>query len=335
MEMRAIPAMKSVRFRQEREGTWRQLEELISKIEKRGRRALSTEECLALPRLYRATLSSLSVARAISLDANVIRYLEALTLKAYIHVYGSRQRGSEMVRGFFREDWPQAVRDLWKPIALASFVFCLSWLVGHLLVAQNPDWFYTLLGEEMAGGRTPTASKQFLHDVLFDKDGSGKEGLGIFAAYLFDNNATVTLFAFGLGFALGVPTLLLLFMNGAMGGALSAVYAQHGLTTDLYGWLIIHGSTEITAIVLGAAAGLHMGAAVAFPGAHSRLDALRIAGHKAAMVGIGCIIMLLIAGLLEGFARQLVQETWARYAIGISMFLLWMGYFIFGGRRRA
>jgi uncharacterized membrane protein SpoIIM required for sporulation len=335
MSKLAPVTMKSIQFRQEREGSWRQLEELISRIEKNGRKSLSTDDCLALPRLYRAALSSLSVARAISLDSNVTGYLEALTLKAYIHVYGSRQAMPDMMRRFFREDWPQAARALWRPIMLAAAVFILSWVCGHLLVASNPEWFFTLVGEDMAGGRTPTASKAFLHDTLFDKGKGVTSGLSVFAAFLFNNNATVTLFAFGLGFALGVPTLLLLFMNGAMGGALSAVFAPHGLMPDLYGWLIIHGSTEITAIVMGAGAGLHMGAAVAFPGETSRLDALRAAGHQAAVVGMGCIVMLFVAGLLEGFARQLVQSTDLRYGIGIGMFLFWMVYFTRAGQARA
>jgi uncharacterized membrane protein SpoIIM required for sporulation len=335
LEPKNIPVMKSLRFRQEREATWQQLELLIEKVEKHGRQSLSTEDCLALPRLYRSSLSSLSVARAISLDTSVTRYLEALCLRAYIHVYGSRTHVWDAVARFFSHDWPQMVRALWKPIMLAAAMLVGSWILGHVLVAGNSEWFYTFLGDAMAQGRTPTASKAFLQASLFDSGVEKPKGLAIFAAYLFGHNAKVTLFSFALGFALGVPTLLLLFMNGAMGGALSAVYARHDLAVDLYGWLIIHGSTELTAIILGAGAGLHMGAAVAFPQAISRRDALRNAGRQAAVVGMGCVVMLFVAGLLEGFARQLVQDTPTRYAIGIFMFLLWMAYFTFAGRKRA
>jgi uncharacterized membrane protein SpoIIM required for sporulation len=334
LEARRAPVMKSLRFRQEREAVWNQLEELIFKIDKQGRQSLTTEECLALPRLYRSTLSSLSVARAISLDSAVVRYLETLTLKAYIHVYGSRAHIWDVVLRFFTHDWPQMVRKLWQPILFATLIFLGAWGIAHMLVASNAEWFYTFLGEEMAGGRTPTASKAFLRSTLFDDSLEPKRGLAIFAAFLFNNNASVTLFAFALGFALGVPTILLMFQNGAMGGALSAVFARHGLAYDLYGWLIIHGSTEITAIVMGAGAGLHMGAAVAFPREVSRVDALRAAGRDAAVVGMGCVVMLFVAGLLEGFARQLVQDTAMRYAIGVAMFVFWMSYFGFAGRRR-
>jgi uncharacterized membrane protein SpoIIM required for sporulation len=330
-----IPVMKSLRFRQEREATWQQLEALIDKLEKHGRQSLSTDECLALPRLYRSSLSALSVARAISLDTSITRYLETLCMRAYIHVYGSRADIWEAVRQFFVQDWPAMVRMLWRPIAVAAIVLFGSWILGHLLVANNSEWFYTFIGEGAAQGRTPTASKAFLRASLFQDGPEKQNGLAIFAAYLFGHNAKVTLFSFALGFALGVPTLLLLFMNGAMGGALSAVYARHDIGVDLYGWLIIHGSTELFAIILGGGAGLHMGAAAAFPQDISRADALRIAGRQAAVVGIGCVVMLFVAGLLEGFARQLVQDTPTRFAIGIFMLLLWLCYFSFAGRKRA
>jgi uncharacterized membrane protein SpoIIM required for sporulation len=334
LEGKNVPAMKSLRFRQEREATWTELEELLLKIEKQGRQSLSTDECLALPRLYRSSLSALSVARAISLDTSVTRYLETLCMRAYIHVYGSRTHMWDAVTQFFVADWPQMVRALWKPICVATIVLFGSWILGHFLVASNSEWFYTFLGEGTAQGRTPTASKTFLRASLFQDGPEKQNGLALFAAFLFGHNAKVTLFSFALGFALGVPTLLLLFMNGAMGGALSAVYVRHDLGVDLYGWLIIHGSTELFAIILGAGAGLHMGAAVAFPQAISRRDALRNAGRQAAVLGIGCVVMLFVAGLLEGFARQLVQDTPTRFAIGFFMLLLWLAYFSLVGRRR-
>jgi uncharacterized membrane protein SpoIIM required for sporulation len=335
LESKTAPVMKSLRFRQEREATWNQLEALLRKIEKQGRQSLSTDECLALPRLYRSSLSALSVARAISLDTSVTRYLETLCMRAYIHVYGSRTHIWDAVTQFFVADWPQMVRTLWQPISVAAVVLFGSWILGHFLVASNSEWFYTFIGDSMSQGRTPTASKAFLRASLFQDGPEKQNGLALFAAFLFGNNAKVTLFSFALGFALGVPTLLLLFMNGAMGGALSAVYVRHDLGVDLYGWLIIHGSTELFAIILGAGAGLHMGAAVAFPQAISRRDALRSAGRQAAVLGMGCVVMLFVAGLLEGFARQLVQDTPTRFAIGFFMLFLWLAYFSLAGRRRA
>ena len=82
--------LKSYRFREEREADWRKLDLILTRAENSGVKALTDEEMTALPRLYRQAVSSLSVARSISLDQNVTAYLESLCTRAYFFVYGAR-----------------------------------------------------------------------------------------------------------------------------------------------------------------------------------------------------------------------------------------------------
>ena len=105
------------------------------------------------------------------------------------------------------------------------------------------------------------------------------------------------------------------------------IIRSQGLGSEVGGWLIIHGATELFACVLAAAAGFRIGRAVMFPGARSRLDAAREAGRVAGAAMAGVVVMLLIAGILEGIGRQLIQLDLARYAIGAGMLTLWLAYF--------
>jgi len=88
--MMGTVTLKSHRFRTEREESWRELETILKAIEGRGMKSLTDAQIVALPRLYRSTLSSLSVARATSLDQGVIVYLESLSARAYYILYGSQ-----------------------------------------------------------------------------------------------------------------------------------------------------------------------------------------------------------------------------------------------------
>src|SRR4029077_6706403 len=108
----ASPALilRSSEFRRGREESWRELEALIGRAERRGVRALSAEELQRLPLLYRSTLSSLSVARSIALDRNLLLYLENLTLRSFLCVYGPRTSVFEGVVDFFRRGFPAAAR---------------------------------------------------------------------------------------------------------------------------------------------------------------------------------------------------------------------------------
>jgi uncharacterized membrane protein SpoIIM required for sporulation len=158
--------------------------------------------------------------------------------------------------------------------------------------------------------------------------------LYVFATSLFSHNAGIGMFAFALGFALGVPTVLLLFYNGLTLGAFLALYASRGLTWDLVGWLSVHGTTELLAIVLCGGGGLVLAAAIIFPDRETRLESLARRGRAAGTLIMGAVLMLFVAGLLEGFARQLVTDITTRYLIGGIMLAFWLTYFTLGGRER-
>jgi uncharacterized membrane protein SpoIIM required for sporulation len=312
-------------LRIEREAEWRRLDDLVSLCERKSPRALSDEDLMALPILYRSALSSLSVARETSLDLELVTYLEHLCARAYFFLYGVRTSPGARLRRFFAQDWPRAIRGLWLETLIALAMLLVGALVGYLLVSSEPEWFGAFVPGDLASGRDFNASRQSLVHSLYS--GADKDGLGVFATFLFTHNARVAIFCFALGFAFGVPTTLLLLYTGAMMGAFLALFGSHGLGFELGGWLIIHGSTELFAIVLAGAAGLRIGWSIVFPGAASRLTAASRTGREAAIAMVGVVLMLLVAGLLEGFGRQLIQQDGVRYAIGATMLLLWLVYY--------
>jgi len=317
--------LKSQRFRDERKADWRELENLLGKVEAGRLGQLSDADMLRLPRLYRATLSALSVARSTSLDQSVIAYLESLSTRAYYAIYGSQiGLGTRLVK-FFRQDWPQAMQILWKDTIVSTLVLLLGTLVGYFLVINNPDWYYSFVPQGLAGDRNPAASTESLREVLYDNEDTN--GLGVFAAYLFSNNSRVAILCFALGFAFCIPTIVLLLMTGLMIGGFMGLYSSRDLGFEMGGWLFIHGTTEIFAIILAGAAGLFIGRAVAFPGEKSRVESASYAGQTGGLAMAGVVIMLLFAGLLEGYGRQLINSDLLRYLIGGVMLTFWLAYF--------
>ncbi|HWF00718.1 MAG TPA: stage II sporulation protein M [Caulobacteraceae bacterium] len=324
-------ALRSRRFRAEREDDWRRLEALLARVEAGKIASLTDDELLALPVVYRATLSSLSVARATSLDASLVAYLEALAARAYVLVYGSRLKPLERAGAFFGRDWPAAVRALWRETAVCAALLIGAAVVGFLLVSRDPSWYGSIIPAALSQGRDPTASTSFLRTVIYDSH--HERWLTGFAAFLFQHNAQVSLLAFALGFAFCIPTALLVADNGLTLGALVALYAGRGLGFQIGGWLAIHGATELFATTLAGAAGLHIGWAVIFPGPQTRLAAAAAAGRTAGFVMGGVLVMLGCAAVLEGIGRQVVVDDTARWAIGLTSLILWLGYFYLPRRR--
>jgi uncharacterized membrane protein SpoIIM required for sporulation len=324
--------LKSTRFRRERESDWKRLERLLGRLEREPASRLSDEDLLALPVLYRAALSSLSVARETSLDHALLDYLESLCARAYFLVYGARPSLRARVARFFAHDWPAAARALWRETALSAGLMALGVAVAAWLYAVDSDWFFAFVPKGLAGGRDPSASTQTLRAILYMKGGGG--GLETFAAFLFTHNAQISILAFALGFAFGVPTALLIISNGCVMGAMGSLYARHGLLLPLGGWLLIHGVTELWAVTLAGAAGFRIGWALAFPGERGRLEAAAAAGRQAATLMSGVLVMLLCAGVLEGVGRQVVTSDLARYAIALATAAGWALY-LYGARLRS
>ncbi len=325
--------LRSYEFRREREATWHELETLVKQVEKKGIGSLDAAELQRLPTLYRSVLSSLSVARAISLDKNVIQYLEGLSARAYFAIYCRKRFLGKTVLHFFLSTFPASVRRIRWALALSFGVMALGVLAGFVLTMDDPSRFYSFVGAELAGERTPDASREELARVLYTPEESGSE-LARFATFLFTHNARIGLLCFAVGFVAGVPVLLVLFANGAMLGAMWAIHAAKGLGYDFFAWVMPHGVTELFAVILCGAAGLSLGYGLVFPGRYRRLDNLALRGRHAGALAIGAVLLFFIAALIEGLFRQLVQDVDTRTMVLVTTAILWLAYFSLVGRKR-
>jgi uncharacterized membrane protein SpoIIM required for sporulation len=325
--------LKSVEFRREREDGWRELEHLLWFIQHHGIRSLAPEAVERLPALYRSALSSLSVARSIALDRALVQYLDNLALRSFLAVYSQPLSAVHGVLEFLGSSLPRAVRALRKHFAIAVLALVLGALSGFALVNADEGWFPVIVPTGLAGGRGPASTREELLRVLSVHQSSGVALLNM-ANYLFSNNTLVSLLIFATGFFGGAPTLLLTMGNGLVLGAFLALHYHRGLLGEFTGWVSIHGVTELTAILLFAAAGIRLGELILFPGALRRTDALSRYGPVAGQLAAGGVLLLLVAAVLEGVLRQTVIDTNQRLTIGFATLAVWIVWFSLAGRRK-
>lgn len=324
--------LRSDRFRLQREGEWRRLDQILTYLEKGKLRKLSDNDVLELPTLYRMAASSLAVARETSLDAATLAYLETLVQRAWFQVYGPRQGLIAWLRQFLGGNLSRSIQGIWLDICVAFFVMVMGTIAGWLLVARDVEWYYSLVPTQFTDSRVPGASRETLMESL--KVEQSADGMSTFAAQLFTNNAGVAILAFALGFAFGIPSLLLLIHNMAVLGAMLWLFSSQDLTWEFAAWLSVHGTTELFAILLSGAAGMHIGRKMAFPGNRSIMAAAAEGGQRGAQVMIGVVLMMVFAALLEAFPRQLAGQE-ARAIIGTFMLLFWLVYFFVYGREKS
>ncbi len=320
---------RSTRFREEREARWSDLEALVTRLEKGAR--LNTEEMTRLTLRYREALSALSVARLVSLDRYLIRYLEDLSARAYGVLYGLERQRHGPGR-FFAWEVPRAVRQARWMIALAALTLAAALAVGIILTLLDEQFFYSMVPQGLAGNRGPDASRDELLSYIYPDASDFSQGFITFANFLLNHNSLIGLLAFGLGVAFGLPSLLLVFYQGLAIGPMIAVHIQADLGWDFTAWLMIHGTTELLSICLFAGAGLYIGQSLAFPGRRSRLEALRQGAQVGTVVATTALILMGVAAILEGFFRQLITAPELRVLTGAVFLLLWLTWFGLLGR---
>ncbi len=266
------------------------------------------------------------------LDRNLLDYLEALCARAYLCVYGVRERPTALLAAFFALAQPAAgARRLAgdRPCFHRHPWGCAGGLVPDRVRSRLLRFLHR---QGRAAGGAPSTPRPRPCAPSLGAAGRTSTRLGAFAAYLFFAQCADRHPELFLGFALGVPTLALIFTNGLMLGAFLALFASRGLLVELGGWLSIHGPTEFLALILSAAAGLKIAGAVLFAGREPRLVRLARDGRDAAVIMMGAVMLFLLAGLLEGLGRQLVVGMAARYLPGLERFAAVVAYFCLAGR---
>jgi uncharacterized membrane protein SpoIIM required for sporulation len=319
--------LKSATFRAQREPDWRALEDLVNRATLGSIGKLSAADLQNLPRLYRATLSSLSVARAIALDRNLLLYLEDLCLRAYLVIYGPQRSWYATCRHFLTEGFPAAARQAWPHILAAFLCILAGSIAGYMLTDRDEAWFSTFIPPAMSHGRGPGSTRDdLLHGEIFAPWPGFAESFGLFASFLFQHNTIVGILSFGFGIFAGLPTVGLMLYQGLVFGSFLSLHAHRGLLLDCIGWVSIHGVTEFGAIIISGAGGFFIAEKLVFPGRLTRADSLALHGETASRLAVGAVCLFLLAAILEGGVRQLVASTPLRLVTGFSVGACWIAY---------
>src|SRR5712692_11780614 len=152
------------------------------------------------------------------------------------------------------------------------------------------------------------------------------------SADIFTNNIQVTFYAFALGALLGLGTLYVMAFNGAMTGAILALTYRAGFGNDLVTFMVGHGVIELTCIFISGGAGLLIGTALLMPGDLSRADALKSRGMEAVRLIIGCVPLLVVAGIIEGFISPQPISPIIKISIGALTGIALYSYLLLAGR---
>lgn len=275
----------------EREGDWRELEELL-RAAPRLRRRRDARSVLRLGALYRGAAADLALARRRHPGDPVVTRLESLVARARQAVYAEEPRRGSL-RSFFARTYWVRVRE--RPLALALAVALLlvpaalavAWALGDTGAAIG------LVPQQLRGAVEPVGDT-----------GMTTAQTAAFSSAVMTNNIQVTFLAFAAGILFGLGTALVVAYNGAVLGAVAGVAIANGNGAQFAEFVTAHGVIELSCIAVTAAAGMRMGYALVAPGPRARSHALVEEARAAIAIVLGTVPWVILAGIIEGFVTR-------------------------------
>jgi uncharacterized membrane protein SpoIIM required for sporulation len=296
---------------------WEKLEAILDKLAADHWYTLSLEEARELERLYQRASADLARLATFSAEPQARHYLEGLVARGYAEVHGGKSESTRFRPWkWLAQTLPQTFRRQLRAFTFSVVVTLFGVIFGGLAVAFDPDAkdvimpFGHLLGdpsERVAKEEAAEADRLDGHKASF----SGE---------LMTHNTKVTLMAASLGMSWGVGTLIIIFYNGVILGAVAVDYVLAGEIVFLFGWLLPHGIIEIPAILVGGQAGFVLAGALLGRGRSLRMAGrLRAAMPDVATLCFGAATMLVWAGIVEAFLSQYHEPVipyWVKIAFG-------------------
>jgi uncharacterized membrane protein SpoIIM required for sporulation len=313
------------RFINQRKNAWQRLEELLKLLDHASLRRLNREEVRELGRIYRRTASDLAIVRAESRDPRLVNYLNSLVIRAHGRIYRADAQGGKKLLQYFMRELPQTFRRTWR-YTLVSFLVFMAFATFSFVATRYDPEFSELVGVSPAFREINIETKTHWWESLNE---SNQEG----ASKILTNNIMVTIYTFAFGASFGIGTLFYLAFNGANIAAVLALTYHAGFGNELVTFMVAHGVIELTCIFIAGGAGLLVGTALIMPGDLTRADALKTRGMEAVRLMLGVAVLLVIAGIIEGFISPAPIDPRIKYSVAAVTGVALYSYLLFVGRK--
>ncbi|WP_190808307.1 stage II sporulation protein M [Flagellimonas sp. S3867] len=258
-------------------------------------------------------------------QSKTLLYLNSLASQAHQKIYKNKKESGNRIVDFWVREFPLFFKQYHRTLGIAFLIFLVASAIGSVSALNDSSFVRLILGDayvnetlnNIANGE-PTAIYK-----------SGSE-IGTFLGITI-NNIRVAFLAFAFGVATSIGTAYVLFSNGVMLGAFITFFYTKDVFFEANKQIWLHGTIEISVIIIAGCAGLIMGNSILFPKTFSR----RVSFMKGAKAGLKVVVstipFFIIAGFIEGFiTRYSNMPNWLAFTIiGASLFLIIYYYIIY------
>lgn len=319
------------RFAAHKRERWDEFQRLAERASRRGLDSFASHELPDFAARYREVAADLARARTYRSDEATVARLERLVAAGHNALYRDERSTWRGLAGMVLREFPGAILRARGYVLVACLTFLAPAAAGFALMRDRPALAADLLPDVLLRRAEAGVERQAAGRRYVDLDPAERP---LMASGIITNNVRVAIACFAGGIFLGVGSLVLLGFNGLLIGATAGHFSNAGLLAYLLEFIVGHGLLELFAIWVAGAAGFLLGRSVLVPGSLRRADALVLSGRTAVRMLGGAAVMLVVAGLIEGFVSAGTGGYGIRLAASAAS-IVFLAAYLGNGRRRA
>jgi uncharacterized membrane protein SpoIIM required for sporulation len=306
--------MKETRFIEQNKKKWLESENLLTQDRKEPEK-LST--------LFTQVVDDLSYSRTYYPNRSVKVYLNKIAREYFSIIYSRQRDKKNAFKLFWTDELPQIIIYCRKELLVAFLFFCLSAAIGVFSAMKDPQFTSTILGDSYVAMTKANIEKG--DPMAVYKSGNQVDMfLGITL-----NNLMVAFRTYVFGIFLSIGSLGILMYNGIMVGCFQYFFVERGLFAESALTIWLHGTLEISSVILAGGAGLTLGSGLVFPGTYSRLQAFQVSGIRSLKLMLGISPIFVFAAIIESFLTRYTEvPDFIRLLLILASLTLIIGYFV-------
>ena len=274
---------------------------------------------------YIQLTNDLAYAQTYYAESKTLLYLNSLASQAHQKIYKNKKESRNRIVEFWGYEFPLFFRQYHKTLLITFLIFATATAIGSLSALNDGTFLRLILGDGYVNLTLENIAKGEPTDIYK----SGSE-IGTFLGITI-NNIRVAFLAFAFGVITSIGTIYILFSNGVMLGAFVTFFYTKGVFFEANRQIWLHGTIEISVIIIAGCAGLIMGNSILFPKTFSRRVSFMQGAKDGLKVVVSTIPFFIIAGFIEGFiTRYADMPDWLAFLIiGGSLALIIFYYILY------
>ena len=311
------------KFIDEQRPAWNRLERRLDMLENNPERRMSLDEIKDFHGLYQRASADLARIASFSSEESMRRYLETLVARAYAEIYESRSKDRKIsMTKWFLRTFPRTFRKHINAFWASLIITLIGAGFGGAALGLDSEAKQVIM--PFSHVLTDPSDRVSEEESSVNDDLEGSKAY--FSSYLMTHNIKVSIMTMAMGVTWGIGTIILLFYNGVILGAVAVDYILAGETAFLLGWLTPHGSVEIPSILIAGQAGFLIASAILGRNSPYGLkQRLRLISGDVVTLVLGLSVLLIWAGIIESFFSQYhepVLPYWLKMSFGFAQFIL-------------